>query len=318
MSLGICVRRFPFLLAGLATAFAADPPAADSGAQLPPVFFNHTDIFLDPAVYDAIAQSPFLKDEFSYFSESTITRPEGGGTYSYTFVGISGKQTYFSFLKLGQLDWRQLPFPRDQINFNMWIDDRTKLPLIRESLARQTLTKPTIQPVQFFVDGRGVNSLDSTSAEFPNDPENVRTATSVISRYPDSLRQRYPNVKPEMYGTTREKDQALGGRYVPGRLLNDITRFTLTANKAEAEQLIQEFRACGYAIRRDGEKQIAAGPEIEFVLLNAEPGAPRKLAIDMKLNRAKTGDQSYQFGSGSELRFNGDTATWYFPAEWRP
>jgi len=134
--------------------------------------------------------------------------------------------------------------------------------------------------------------------------------------YPDFLRQRFPDIKPEEEGTTREKSSAR--RYVPDRLLNDITRFTLTVNKIEADQLLQEFRAYGCAIRADGQKQIATGPEIEFVLLNAEPGSPRKLAIEMKLNRAKTGDQSYRFGSGSELRFNGETATWYFPAGWRP
>ena len=158
--------------------------------------------------------------------------------------------------------------------------------------------------------------IEVTAANFPVDPENVRAKTWVAALYPDYLRQRYPDIKPEQEGTTREKLEARN--YVPERLMNDITRFTFTVNKTETDQLMQEFRAYGYAIHKDGEKQIAKGPEIEFVLVNAEPRSGRKVAVDMKLNRAKTGDQVYRFGTGSELRLKGDTATWYFPAGWRP
>jgi hypothetical protein len=42
------------------------------------------------------------------------------------------------------------------------------------------------------------------------------------------------------------------------------------------------------------------------------------MAIDMKLNRVYAGDQGHKFGTGSEIQLHGDTATWYFPAGWRP
>ena len=73
----------------------------DSPQPLPLVYFNHADVVLDPAVYDAIAQSQFLKEQFSYFSESTVRRDNGGGIVSYTFVGISGRQTYLAIFKPG-------------------------------------------------------------------------------------------------------------------------------------------------------------------------------------------------------------------------
>ena len=100
--------------------------------------------------------------------------------------------------------------------------------------------------------------------------------------------------------------------------MNDVVRFTLTVNRTEADQLLQVFRGIGYAIRKDGDRQIAAGPEVEFALLSAEPGSQRRVAVDMKLNRTKAGDQDLRFGAGSEIRFKGDSATWYFPAGWRP
>jgi hypothetical protein len=49
-----------------------------------------------------------------------------------------------------------------------------------------------------------------------------------------------------------------------------------------------------------------------------DPGSQRRVAIDIKLNRAHADDQGYKFGAGSEIQLHGDTATWYFPAGWRP
>jgi len=292
-----------------------DKEVTGAAQQLPPVYFNHTDIILDPAVYDALAQSAFLKEQFGFVEERAVRRDNGQGAFSDTGLEIHGRQTYFAFSKTDQSAPR--PRLRDQINFNMWIDDRERLPLIRDSLARKTHTQPTFRASKSFINGPpGFNSLDTVRAGFPVDRENVRAGSSVIARYADYFRRRYPDLKPEEDGTTREKE---GHHfYLPDRLLNDITRFTLTVNKTEADQLLQEFKAYGYAVRRDGERQIATGPEIEFVLLNAQLGSPRKLAIDMKLNRSTAGDQSYRFGESSELRFNGDMATWYFPAGWRP
>ena len=311
MNRRILARHLVLFTGGLVSAIlAADVSADDAAQQLPPVYFNHCDIVVDPATYDAIAQSQFLKEEFSFARETTVRRDNGRGAYSYTFFGISGRQTYLTFFKP---DEAQLRLP-NRIAFNMWIDDRTKLPLVRDALAATTHTNPEVGTSR--VNGRAIPQFDFTHAEFRSDPANVLAGTMVMGMYPGYLRQVLPEIKPEQEGTSREKDNAR--RYLPERLLNDITRFTFIVNKAEADQLLQEFHAYGFTIRTNGYKHVATGPGIEFVLLNTEPAWPRKLAIDMKLNRAKTGEQSYQFGSGSEIRFKGDTASWYFPAGWRP
>jgi hypothetical protein len=76
--------------------YAADPPQGESGGRLPPVYFNHSDIVVDASAYDAIAQSKFLKEEFTHSAEPTIRR---SADQSYTFLAIYGRQTYLAIFK---------------------------------------------------------------------------------------------------------------------------------------------------------------------------------------------------------------------------
>ncbi len=140
----------------------------------------------------------------------------------------------------------------------------------------------------------------------------VRTGSFVMAMYGgEDLKRRVPDLKPEEDGTTREIRYAR--KYSSGKLLRTITRISLTVNVAEQDRLVQEFASYGYAIREDGTKRIATGPEFELVMTSAPAGSPRNLAISMKLNRAKEGPQILKIGNTSELRFDGDSAVWYFP-----
>ena len=92
-----CPVRRVTCLASLAIAvYAADPPQGESGGRLPPVYFNHSDIVVDASAYDAIAQSKFLKEEFTHSAEPTIRR---SADQSYTFLAIYGRQTYLAIFK---------------------------------------------------------------------------------------------------------------------------------------------------------------------------------------------------------------------------
>jgi hypothetical protein len=95
---------------------------------------------------------------------------------------------------------------------------------------------------KFFVNGHDLTWADSTEADYPDD-DKVLAGSWVLSVYPDYLRQRYPDLKPEEDGTTREKQYAR--TYQASRLLHEITGFTLTVNKTEEEQLAKEFAAYG-------------------------------------------------------------------------
>jgi Family of unknown function (DUF5829) len=296
------MRRFLVLtLTAAAAAWAGEP--------LPPVYFNHVTIFLDPAAYKAIATAPILT-ELAGFSESTAQRD--GGTWGYTGLYVRGQRTYLEFMQAGE---GRGAGPAGSLSFGMWVDDRSKLPLVRDSLAKQMHSQPQIAPSTNFVNGRDITWFDALSATDPRD-RSVLIRTWIMSLYPEYPRQRYPDLKPEEDGTTREKRGLR--QYVADRYLHDVTRFAFTVNDKEQDELIKEFRAYGYSVRNEGASQIVTGPEIEFVLLPTVGPSARKLAISLSLNRAKTGEQQYRFGDGSELRFFGKGATWYFPAGWRP
>jgi len=295
--------------------YGADPPQGESGARLPPVYFNHSDIVVDASAYDAIAQSKFLKEEFSHATETTVRRPGGE-----TVIGFSihGRRTYFAFFKTGSLVAPGQPAPEGHVGFNMWVDDRTKLPFIRDSLTKITHTEARLSPMTRVIQSRALSTFDLVAPGYA-DQAGVRTRSTVISRNPEVLPLLYPELSPNQYGTSREIDQRISHRYLPERLMNDVTRFTVVMSHAEIDRLQETFEGYGYTLRTEGVKRVVTGPEIEFVLIPAaDPGSQRRMAIEMKLNRVYPGDQVHRFGTGSEIELHGDTATWYFPAGWRP
>jgi hypothetical protein len=296
----VVVRAIIFM--GTACALGAQDPERND--RLPAVYFNHSDIVLDPAIYDAIAQSEFLKEEFGVVERTAFRSP----TDSFTFLGVNGKRTYLALFKPSK------ERPENQINFNMWVDDRQKLPLVRDSLAMQTSADATIRAQQRVRDGRVLNSVDGVRAVYPATSDGVRAGTSVISPYAEAISCR---ALERGQPVAREVQQSCKSDLI--RQVSDITSFTIVVSQQESERLQKEFGAYGYTIRDERGSKIIMGPEIEFVLLTANAGPHRRIAIGMKLNREKEGDQVYTLGDGSsEVRFNGATATWYFPAGWRP
>jgi hypothetical protein len=259
---------------------------------LPPVYFNHITIFLSQETYAAVLQSPFLRDEFSAFQERTVQRD--GGAWSYTGIFISGQHTYLEFFKAGQFPHLGTTIP-GQIVFNMWIDDRTLLPLFRDRLATEgspthidTGRNAQNQPMYDVVKSEGGPASDFGPG--------MRVDTEIKGYYPD--------------GITRGK--RLEKVYLPERYLHDVTGFTLTANEDERKRLIQEFRAYGYNIKADGANQVVSGPEVTFTLVPAKPNTPRTLTIDLSMNRATTSEQTFKFDDGGELRVRGSAGRWVF------
>ncbi len=100
-------------------------------------------------------------------------------------------------------------------------------------------------------------------------------------------------------------------RYEPDRLLHDFVACTVTVQVPEREKLVRNYRAYGYDIQEDESRAIAAGPEFTLTALPEKPGQPRMASIEMTLNRAKSGEQSYRIGD-AELHFAGSHATLRF------
>jgi hypothetical protein len=270
----------------------------DTAQTLPPVYFSHATIFLSKAAYAALLHSSFLENEFSSFEERTVQRD--GGTWSYTGIYLVGQHTYLEFFQAGA-DPHFGPTVPEQIAFNMWIDDRGRLPVFRDRLATETSASLVIDTTR---NGQNLPAYDSVTSQGGRSSDfgpGMRVEAYVKAYYPDGL--------------TREKQ--LAGRFLPNKLLRDVTGFALTVDREERTRLAQEFRAYGYEIRADGEKQIAAGPDVTFTLLPAEANAPRTLRIDLSLNRPSAAEQVYRLDEAGELRIQGGAAIWTLdsPAE---
>ena len=96
--------------------------------------------------------------------------------------------------------------------------------------------------------------------------------------------------------------------YRKDRLLHDIVACTVTVGPVESDALIRNFRAYGYAIRDEGQRIVANGPEFALTILPTKPGERRSASIEMTMNHKNTGKESYRMGD-SELRFQGRRAT---------
>jgi hypothetical protein len=278
--LGLVLTTVPFLLVG-------QPDA-------PPVFLNHVTIFLPSPVYGEILQSAFLRNEFSAYSEhSNTAQVEGRGTRTYTGIYLRGKHAYLEIFDAAKM---QAPARAGQVAFNLSIDNRDQLPLIQQRMAAAVGAAMQIDTVRNVTRNQKsydvVARADGTGTWSPG----IAVSAVVKAYYPD--------------GITREKQ--FENMYLPDRLLRDIVGITVTVNATELEGLLQTLRACGYAIHREGEEQIATGPEIAFTFLPEKPNAPRILAVDLALSREKTGVLSYKFAGDSEVEFQGSAARWTF------
>jgi hypothetical protein len=119
------------------------------------------------------------------------------------------------------------------LGFGMWIDDRSQLPLIRDRLAERMHRKSEITVLRLFRDGHDVSWFDSARADFRKN-DSIRARSWVLAVYEDYLKHRFPDLKPEEEGTTREKQYAR--RYSTNNLPRDIARVAVTLNKAEEDR----------------------------------------------------------------------------------
>ena len=279
------------------------------GGQLtvPPVFLNHVQMVLPSPVYAEIRRSPFLKNEFSALDEHASTAQRDGlGAYTYTGIYLFGRHTYLECFETGTVSrpGESGPWQAGVVGFNLGIDDRSQLPLLRDRFAAEAG-----EPARIDITRRGTTNLPSydsfslASQKTYNAP-GIDVSAIVKAYYADRIT------------LDKQRDKI----YAPDRLLKDVTAATVTVNEAELKNILELFRACGYAIRKEGEKQIASGPEVTFTLLPEKPNTPRILALDLSLNREKTGEQTYKFSANSELQFHGNSAKWTFtfPTERRP
>jgi hypothetical protein len=259
-------------------------------------------LWVDPATYQAVRDSDFLKNYFSAF-ETRTTGTEHSIVPAYTGAYLYGKRTYLEFIVSGSVPSQ--PTRIGELSLAMWVDDVQSLPAITESLVAHTHAAAAGGTRTLTVNGREIRWFEDRYPLFPEGNELTADAW-VLGIYPNYLWERYGNLRPDQDGTTREK--ALQFSNQPERMLKDVTGFTLTLNPQDIERLVEEFEAFGYKIRSEAGRQIVHGPEIEFILIPAAGKQPRSIAIELALNQAKSGETDYRFGE-VYLRFHEKTAT---------
>jgi Family of unknown function (DUF5829) len=273
-----------------------------SQQALPPVYFSHVTLWVDPATYQAVRESDFLRNHFSAF-ETRTSETEHNIVPAYTGTYLYGKRTYIEFIVAGSVPSQ--PTRVGELSLAMWVDDIQSLPAITESLVAHTHAAAAGGTRMLSVNGREIRWFENRYPIFPE--ENDLTADAwVLGIYPNYPWERYGNLQPDQEGTTREK--ALQFSSQPERVLKDVTGITLALRPQEIERLIQEFEAFGYKIRSEAGKQIAQGPEIEFVLIPSEGKGPSSIAIEMALYQSKPGETEYRFGEAN-LHFHDKRAT---------
>ena len=291
------VRNVVFLGVVL-TAFAL---ALGAQQNVPPVFLNHLTIIVPSAVYAQFQQSQFLRNEFGNFQERTNTSQTGErGSNTYTGIYILGRHTYLELFESGKVlvPGAAGPWQAGGVLFNMSIDDRNQLPLIRDRAAAEAGAPMRIETTR--------NPANNNSPTY----DTARPDTNTVGQSGIAVSAVVKGYYPD--GITREGQMQRRKTYLPDRLLHDVSGISVTVNKAELEGLLQWFRAFGYAIRTEGDKQIASGPDITFTLLPEKPGTPRTLAVDLSLNRGKTGAEMIPFANDYQIQFHGSSATWTF------
>jgi hypothetical protein len=254
---------------------AADPP--------PPVYLEHVIMRLPVATVAAMRESDFVRTEFSAFEEKSTQRD--GGAMGYSVIHLRGQHTYLEIFEPGANGPNGASLAAGNVSFGMWVDVRTQLPAIRDRLISET----------------GFAAQITTTRNRQNNPsfdgvEGQPLETGAVFR--SWVLSVYPN------GNTREKQHA--SEYAPDRLFHDVSGITVAGTQRECAVLLKEFRAYGYQILKDGEKQVAIGPDVTFNLI---PSESRTLTIHLALNREREG--VYQLGD-SELKLHGRTGAWVF------
>ena len=273
-------------------------------AQSQEIYFNHAFVDVSPATFEAIKSSAFVMNELAGAeSHSTVA---DGGKESWSGLYVYGERTYLEFFPAGGPD-----DPLGKLGIGLSIDDREQLP----QLAERTIAATGV-PVPLFtrtkaVGGAEVKWFDAISPDYPKDVSDLHSAW-VMALYPDYLRQTNPDLAPAEAGTSREK--ALARRYIPRRLMRNVTSIALTLPEGERKRLLNQLRGSGYVVTRSGVNDIATGTDSRFILSPALASQPRSVTFHLTLNRdAKP--QSLTLGDSTLTINRGATVSWHFRAE---
>lgn len=288
-------------LAGLAAAglaHAAEPARA-------PIFFNHVDVHVSQETYRAIVQEPMVKTLLGRLEERTTVRD--GGKTRYSGAYLYGARTYLEFIEgPPEAGGRHLAFA-------LWLDRQADLKPLLPRLAAVPGAQPRLSSTTRQFPGGEVPWFDYLDPlpDGVDPPPGVAAAFWVMSVAPGYLKARYPDLRPEEDGTSREQQYAR--LHDPDRPFGDVDRVSLEVGPREAVWLTRELRALRLpeTDRPGGTTAFSAG-DTTFVIRRLATDAGRRVIFHLKLDRPMT-HKSARLGE-THLEFDGErAATWEFP-----
>lgn len=265
----------------------------------PTVVLNHAYLVVDEQMYQDIAASEFLRNEFAGFAKRT-TKTGQGRTWSGTY--LYGEQTYLEFFPPGALD------TPETCGIGFGVEQPGGIKVVRDQLARLAgkpveLKLETRQRDQYEIPWFYATALPTVTGAtletwvMEYHPEYLPTRDAVFPKGTDPLSRR-------VY---------LADRYKPDRYFQDIIGLTVALKEDEGKRLRDQLVALGYVVSPSASGHLARAAGLEIALLPATAEASGIIDVRMTLNRPKSGAKEYRFGPRSVLRFGDDKkARWIF------
>ena len=281
---------------------------ANQAVKQPPtasVRLNYLYLTLDAETLEAISESPFMRDQFCRFGESTATVVRRQG-WSATY--LLGENTCVELLAPGG--------PEANIEGNGGICFSTvntgDINVIYDNL-RNRLGPDVRKGTRTFNTGeKNVPWFSYVSSHGGREtPPLLTWVTEQDASFRDALgyRSSHQTTPPGVEAAATAQDKTESDM----RLLRDITGVTLVLTEAELDRLAAELSAYGYTRGQAGELTVFSGPEFEVRVAISDVPEYRIRSLSCALTGELSVPTQIEFGGKATLTLTENaTATWTF------
>ena len=283
---------------------------ANQAVKQPPtasVRLNYLYLTLDAETLEAISESPFMRDQFCRFGESTATVVRRQG-WSATY--LLGENTCVELLAPGG--------PEANVEGNGGICFSTvntgDINVIYDNL-RNRLGPDVRKGTRTFNTGeKNVPWFSYVSSGGRETPPLLTWVTEQDASFRDALgyRSSHRAITPGVEAAATAQGEAESDK----RLLRDITGVTLVLTEAELNRLAAELSAYGYTRGQAGELTVFSGPEFEVRVAISDNPEYRIRSLRCSLTGELNVASQIEFGGKATLALTENAAaTWTFGAK---
>jgi hypothetical protein len=264
--------------------------------QVPPVYLNHLFVVLDPATYEALSSSDFIRNGFAGFEQRT-TQAGSGESWSGTY--LYGESTYIEIFKASE----EAMFTEGNAGIGFCVEQAGGIEAVVRALdINLESAEVSYYPRTMMTEDKGeVPWFQVAQPEYKEGEAQNRLTTWVMEYHPGYLNTIDPHTYPVPGDISRK--EYLKRFFIPDRYLRDIVAVNLVLNTERAESLSSELQAFGWKINTGEGTMICEGPGITIKVSVGEDSNPVITEIEFSLQKVKEGQRVYDFGEGAELEF---------------